>query len=695
MATLQEIEAELARRNAKNASSATPSLSEIDAEILRRQAGAQGESYAPRAAGLAARVGIQGVYGAVTGIPALAADALAGYSNLVSTYITNPAMQFVQEKTGIETPRARIFPSMLATQQMQQNARDLATLAGTPVPVTENEKLFDKVGTAVVEAGGLGGLGPRLGTAGRELAAAPVTSMLMAGSGAGAAEYGRQQGASPGQQVALGLLGGAAPAVVTGSVPATTAVAKNIIRGPNAIGMQRNIATLREAGIPPSVGTTAESPRAAMIEGGLANTPVSRGPIFAQREAEALAAQKQLDSLVSKLAPGGADTMTAGRAISSAVTGTYIPRARDVSRKLYAAVDAAIPADTRLNLPKFTTVLKEVTTPLRGAERTSGQFINPFLRELSTNIARDLGIPDLGRVASVRPTYEVVADLRSRLGAKLSDPSLIADIPRGELKRLYKALMDDLEVGLSTNPDAARTLKRANNFTRSLHERVDALESVVNKNMPESVFNAVLQNSSEGGTMLKTVFRSIPENERRLVAGTIISRLGKSRPSQQGFDGDMFSPETFLTRWNQLSPTIRNEITAQMPESVRKSYNALGEAMDRIRNVNASMPNPSGTGVNTSFFALAGGVGGGTADFAMRGDPTLLGAVAATSGGLNISARLMTNPKFVNWLAQQTKLPANALSGQITLLRTMMGKDEDELLRDDVDTFINSVYGKQ
>lgn len=693
MATLQEIEAELARRASKTPVQSSPSISDIDAAIAKKLA--EGKPYGPRAAGLASRVGIQGVYGAVTGIPALAADALAGYSNLVNTYITNPAMQFVQEKTGIETPRARIFPSMLATQQMQQNARDVATLAGAPIPATRGEQLFDRAGTAIVEAASLGKLAGRLGTAGKELAAAPVMGPVVAGTGTGLAEYGRQEGASPGQQAVLGLLGGAAPAVVTGAIPATTAAIRNVIRGTNAQGMQRNIALLEEAGIPPSVGTTSESARARIIEGGLANTPVSRSPIFAQREAEALAAQKRLDEIVGKLAPGGADTITAGKTISTAVTENYIPKARDVSRKLYQAVDAAIPQDTRMSLPKFTAALKQFTVPLRGAERTSGQFINPFLKELSSNIAADLGLPDLGKVSSIRPTYQLVADLRSRIGKKLADPALLADVPRGELKKLYRSLMEDIEGQLANNPDALRTLKRANSFTSSLHDRVDTLETVVNKNVPESVFNAVMQNSSEGGTMLKTVFRSIPEAERKIVAGTVISRLGKARPSQQGFDGDQFSVDTFLTRWNQLSPTIRNEIMAQMPDSMRASYKALGEAMQRVKGASSSMPNASGTGVNTSFATLAGGIGGGIVDFAYRGDPTLLGVVGLTSGGLNISARLMTNPKFVNWLAQQTKLPANALSGQITLLRTMMGKDEDELLRDDVDTFINSVYGKQ
>lgn len=697
MPTIQEIEAELARRNSKSeapASSGGLSLDDLDAELARRKASSSVD--VGRMGGLAGRMGVQGGVGAVMGIPSLAADALAGYSNLVNQYITNPAMGAIESYTGKQMPRARILPPMQASIAAGQNAEALATKMGLPQPETDKEKLLVRGGTAGVEALGLGGLGRMVGgTFGTELAKAPIMSPIVAGSGATASEYVRQKGGTPGQQMAAGLAAGMAPAFLTGAVPAGVALFKNALRGPNAAAMQRNIAEMEANNIPVSVGSTSESNRARMIEGGLANTPTGRGPITTQRDAENAAIGREIQGIVTKLAPNGADTMTAGQAISSGITNTYIPKARALSQKLYGRVDAAIPPSTRVELPTFTQTLKDLTTPTPGAVRTTGQFVNPFLKELGDNIAKDLGVKDLSSIRSIKPTYEIVSALRTRIGAKLSDPSLLADVPRGELKRLYKSLMGDIESGLSGSPDALRELKRANGFTTQLHNKVDdILDPVISKNVPEKVFNSVLQNTEEAGSVLRNVMGSISPDQRKVVAGAIINRLGKARASAQNAEGDRFSVETFLTRWNQLSPTAQKQVLNQFPADMRRSYETLTQAAERIRNVNSAMPNPSGTGVNTSFFALAGGAGAGALDLMARGDPTLLGTTAAVAGGLNISARAMTNPKFVNWLAQQTKLPANALSGQISLLNSMFQKEDDDLVKQDVQSFIDSVKVK-
>lgn len=698
MPTLQELMAEKNRRSqaaANQDGSSTPiSLEALLAEKARRSK--EGGGYAPRAAGLTGRTLVQGGYGAITSLPAMVADAYGGLTNLAAQYVVNPALDVIQEQTGVNLQRARGYKPFSALSSTAQAGQDIATGLGLAQAETPGEQMFVKGGTALIEAVGLGGAGRKIGTTfGKALAEAPIVSPLAAASGATAAEYGRQKGATPGQQIALGLLGAAAPATLAAAVPAGQAAIRGAVRGSQSGAMARNIAEMEAANIPVSVGTTAPTARAAMAESFLANTPTGRSAILKQRDAEAASIGSQIEAITKKLAPSGAGPIEAGSAITKGITQNYLPKARQLSDKLYARVDAAIPKDTRIPMPNFLRTIKEMTTPVRGAEKTSQTLMNPYIRELAANLSKDVGA-EIGNISSIRPTYELISGLRSQIGRRLADENLISDIPRAELKRLYKALMDDMRDGLSNDPAALKELQRANGFTSSLHNKVDSiLQPLVNKKAPEIAFNAVMANTADAGTVLKTVMGSLPAAERRIVASTIINRLGKARASSQGFDGGEFNAGTFLTNWNKLSPIAKNEVVKQFTPEMRRSFDTLGAATERIRNVNAAMPNPSGTAIVQSSFDTMYRVSApfvaGAAGYGIGGASGAASALAAGVGIPFVTSKMMTNPKFVNWLAQQTKLPSSAVSGQIALLSAMNRKEGNEDLKQDIDRFIESV----
>ena len=479
MATIEEIQAEMARR-AKGTNQGGLTADDIKAEMARRRGAAEQTN---RRLGLTGRNLVQGAYGGVLGFPALAGDLYAGFSNLVNTGITNPVMSGVESLTGAQMPRANMYPPMPLSNIVTKNASSIADIIGLPSPETEGEMMYNRAGTALVEAAGLGGLGrlvakltpaaTRVNDISRGLSDAPIISPISAATGTAVSEYARQQGASPTTQLVTGLLGGAAVPVAA-AIPTTAQnLVKTGLRGRDNLGMQRNIAQSQEIGVPVSAGNVATGGGSRMLESALGNSPFARSRMNAQREAEGKAIQGNIDQLTAKLAPGGADVISAGQGVTKGITEGYIPKARLISGQLYGALDKSIPPTTKMNLGNFTTALKELTTPTPGAARTTGQFVNPFLKELSSNIAKDLGIADLSRVASIRPTYDVVAVLRTRIGEKLSDGSLISDVPRGELKKLYGSLMKDLEAAVANNPKAASDLKRANTFTNDLHDKID------------------------------------------------------------------------------------------------------------------------------------------------------------------------------------------------------------------------------
>ena len=87
-----------------------------------------------------------------------------------------------------------------------------------------------------------------------------------------------------------------------------------------------------------------------------------------------------------------------------------------------------------------------------------------------------------------------------------------------------------------------------------------------------------------------------------------------------------------------------------------------------VREGSAVFRNPSGTSQAVGVAALAGTVAHGVMNILTGNTATgaaELGAMGGLVGGANLSARLMTNPRFVKWLAQSTKIPAGSYTATV------------------------------
>ena len=70
-------------------------------------------------------------------------------------------------------------------------------------------------------------------------------------------------------------------------------------------------------------------------------------------------------------------------------------------------------------------------------------------------------------------------------------------------------------------------------------------------------------------------------------------------------------------------------------------------------------------------------IGAGTVAATVLGQLELAATLAGTTVGANLMSRLMTNPRFVSWLAVQTRIPAGAYSVQVQALARMGANDRD------------------
>lgn len=167
-------------------------------KVVKQHAGASGSAAQQpatglkRSAGLAARTGIEGLLGGVTGLPNYIA-------NLGSGLLTGNYERF--RNPGV----------------------DVANALGLPTPESNEEKMAHAAGTGAIEMGTPAGMLNSAVKAGKALSqAAPALSRFLtdaprmqmaSGAGAGAAsELANQNDASPGMRTAAGVAGGLLPA---------------------------------------------------------------------------------------------------------------------------------------------------------------------------------------------------------------------------------------------------------------------------------------------------------------------------------------------------------------------------------------------------------------------------------------------------------------------------------------------------
>ena len=181
--------------------------------------------------------------------------------------------------------------------------------------------------------------------------------------------------------------------------------------------------------------------------------------------------------------------------------------------------------------------------------------------------------------------------------------------------------------------------------------------------------------TKDGASTLRAVKNSLKPDEFRVVAATELNRLGRATNSKQNQPGDRFSTETFLTNWNDLNAKARQELLSgyEGAGQIEHSLNAVAKVAQNVRDGAKIWANPSGTSGGIYSKVAVGGVGFN----AMVGNFKTAGLILAGMGAANISARTLTNPNVVKWIAESTKIPASALPAHLTRLAAIAEREQD------------------
>lgn len=572
---------------------------------------------------------------------------------------------------------------------MRQGANALADRIGLPSPETATERVSGDITGALAGGGGLIGLGRGLAArapgvvsgVGNMLASQPSTQLASIVGGSGAAGITREAGGGQGAQLASGLAGGVGiPAVKT----AASMGLRGLFRGGEgaidqqtgrATGgrkiMEQNIHDFNAVGATPSVGQATGSNRTQGLESLLAGGPTSGGVMadFAEQQGKNIGGG--LQRLADDFMPG-ASRQRAGEAIESGIE-TYAGNVRATKNALYWRADRMIPSNTALPLSRTWQTLDALVSPTPGATATTGALVNPKIAAMAKNVADDLA------ANGGQMPYEAVRALRSRIGAELTDFSLTTDKPTAEYKRLYGALSQDLEeAARRQGPEAERAARKANSYTKRTSERLEHLNRIVNKNGgAEKVYAAAISGASEGNTTLKRIMYAVPKESQQALTAAVVKRMGMARSGAQTSGGDVFSARNFLTNWDKVSPEARRVLFGRHGPKFVESMNKVARVADSLDGGSKVFSNPAGTANRAAaigyYASLPTTLGAGviTGSFLPFAGTVTLGV------GANALARLMTNPKFVNWLAAATEMPISSAAQQAVVLSLIADGDED------------------
>lgn len=208
--------------------------------------------------------------------------------------------------------------------------------------------------------------------------------------------------------------------------------------------------------------------------------------------------------------------------------------------------------------------------------------------------------------------------------------------------------------------------------------RLERVRSFADKEAaPESIYNRLVKASETGSSTLQAVKKSLTNDTRGQMAGTVIEQLGKATAGRQNAAGNVWSPETFLTNWNKIK-SGRSDILSGFKDAdkVRAQVEAVAEATSMMRDNSKMWANPSGTAANAAARATLASIGlGGAGSLAGLVNPMLPLAATGGVGSANLLARGLTSKWAVDSALRKNNL---SKASQATAIRSLLTQQRED-----------------
>lgn len=446
---------------------------------------------------------------------------------------------------------------------------------------------------------------------------------------------------------------------------------------------QANIANVEATGGTATLGQAAgPGTNAQVIEDALAKIPgpagVIRGAVARNNDAAASTINDIADNFNAPFTKNAA-----GQLVQDTLEKQTVPDLRAKVGAAYQARAAAVPKGTQIDVsglldtineqaaknPNFRQlvatdpVFQEVYRKLQGG----AGWTQTTIGGKQAWIKGDNTISWEPPPASTKLAFEDADNLAQQVGQMVDqsyNKASTTNIVNGSLAQVNAQFRRDISSGISGIPGAVAADKAATAIYNQAEAVKGQLRQVLNSNQPEQAFDLVMSGAKDAENRLDAVFRGLPADQQNMVAATIMRRLGVAVPSKQNAAGEAWSSETFLSNWNKISEGSKAILLRNMPPEYQENLNQIAQYAENVRKGSSVYGNPSGTGSKIAQLAgvttTLGAAASGLHSLAAVTVPHAAIAALGPYAGMYLTARVMTNPTAVRWLAASTRLPPSS-----------------------------------
>ena len=396
---------------------------------------------------------------------------------------------------------------------------------------------------------------------------------------------------------------------------------------------------------------------------------------------------EELGDAANKISRKFGDPQGSPEVIGSAIRTGAIAAKDRIKTKQSQLYDAAYDAAGQISIPmgSLRALQAELKTELAAAPNALKDQYAPAIRQLDV-ILKDADAA--GGQLDLRTARSIRTNIGKAVGSTLPGQTVrVFKAGDEKLPSIYSALSKDIDEAVqAASPQAARLLRRANDYTRqTANDQLKTIDKITRQNLDSQVFSFAMQEGKRGGQRIRDVFKVLTKQERDAVSASVMGRMGIRGSATEG--GGEWSANVFLTNWRNMDKRSKNILFgAPRFVEVRKELDSLARlaevAAENIGEINRSRSGVTGAGfVQIASTGAALLTAGGLlldGDLTGAGSATAVGAAALLSP--RYAAKLMTSPKFIRWLkttAQATNRGVNPLSVQLGRLAALPGKDPE------------------
>lgn len=419
---------------------------------------------------------------------------------------------------------------------------------------------------------------------------------------------------------------------------------------------------LAEAGVRQDVPMTAADlrPGARNALAYLEASPGGAGPV---QDALRMG-NEALEDAVTRVGGGTAQTPESmGLTIQNAGA-RMIDRTQQIKNDLYADAERMAPTTTVRSQSALDAIDRNI------AELSETPNANRGLLSLLQDMRNDLVVQNssTGRYTPRPLSIAAIRSMRTAMRGEIGSRNLTMTDAERRVSQIIDAASSDITDALNrTDPRAAAAYRRADRYYAQRQQYIrDVVQHYTGpRDRPysgEQAYQRVMSLAGERGDRerLAGVMRGLSPDERADVASTVAASFGRRTVD------DDFSPARFVTQAQKMPAAAREAVFGREgAEAINDLIHIATAKRDTANSLNRSR---SGQVANYDRFLTGAfgvlGAGGGYAAGGVGG--AAAGTVAAAGvkfTGLNLTARLLTNPRFVEWLG---RAPNQTTPAQIT-----------------------------